>query len=85
MNFITEANRIYYTDENGKVIAEITFPETAEGVFNIDHTFVDDSLRGRGIAGQLVSLAVQEIGRKSGRITASCSYARHYLEKNGML
>lgn len=46
MEFKTESNRIFKEDESGKVIAEITFPETETGVFCIDHTFVDDSLRG---------------------------------------
>lgn len=85
MNYITEANRIYSTDEKGKVIAEITFPEVSKGVFEIDHTFVDDSLRGQGIAAKLVELAVSEIEKRGGKVTASCSYARHYLEKNGKL
>lgn len=85
MDFITESNRIYCTNENGKVIAEITFPEANEGVFNIDHTFVDDSLRGQGIAAKLVDLAVEEIKKRGGKITASCSYAKHRLEKNGII
>lgn len=83
MNYITEANRIYSTDEKGKVIAEITFPKVSKGVFEIDHTFVDDSLRGQGIAAKLVELAVSEIEKHGGKVTASYSYARHYLEKNG--
>ena len=45
-------NRIYGTDENGKVLAEITFPRTEPGVYTIEHTIVDDSLRGQGIAGR---------------------------------
>ncbi|MGN0621655.1 MAG: GNAT family N-acetyltransferase, partial [Porcipelethomonas sp.] len=61
MNFKIESNRILKEDENGKVIAEITFPETEKGIFCIDHTFVDDSLRGQGVAGQLVQLAVDKI------------------------
>ena len=32
MEFKKEENRIYQTDDTGKVIAEVTFPETAEGV-----------------------------------------------------
>lgn len=82
MEFIKEKNRIYKTDENGKVIAEITFPETEKNVFCIDHTFVDDSLRGQGIAGKLVEAAVSEIENKGGKVTATCSYAAHWLEKN---
>ena len=32
MDFQKEENRIYKTDENGKLIAEVTFPETAPAV-----------------------------------------------------
>ena len=54
MNFIEESNRIYCKDSQGKVIAEVTFPDIRYHVVNLDHTFVDDSLRGQGIAGKLM-------------------------------
>lgn len=84
MDFKIESNRIFKEDEKGKVVAEITFPETEKGVFCIDNTFVDDSLRGQGIAGQLVQLAVDNINEQCGKVTAACSYAQHWLEKHGM-
>lgn len=77
--FLKEANRIYKTDDAGKTIAEITFPETAPGVFTIDHTIVDDSLRGQGIAGKLVQEAVNEITARGGTVEATCSYAVKWL------
>ena len=43
--------------------------------------FVDDSLRGMGIAGELVSRAVQQIQANGKQVTATCSYAAHWLEK----
>ena len=61
MEYQSEPNRIFCTDAAGKCVAEITFPETTPGVCCIDHTFVDDSLRGMGIAGELVSRAVAQI------------------------
>lgn len=82
MEFQMERNRIFKEDESGKVLAEITFPETEQGIFCIDHTFVDDSLRGQGIAGQLVQLAVQKIQEQGGKVTVTCSYAQHWLEKH---
>ena len=81
--FITEGNRIYMTDESGSMIAEITFPETADGVYTIDHTFVDESLRGQGIASKLVQAAVDEIEKRGGKVEATCSYAVRWLEKRG--
>jgi len=81
MNFIKEPNRIYLPDETGKTIAEITFQEIEKGTFNIDHTFVDESLRGQGIASKLVEEAVKEIEEKGGKIQATCSYAKKWIEE----
>ena len=39
--------------------------------------FVDESLRGQGIASKLVEMAVAEIKRKDCQVQASCSYAQH--------
>ena len=82
MNFIKEQNRIYLQDEAGKLLAEITFEEIEKEIYNIDHTFVDESLRGQGIASKLVEEAVKEIEAKGGKVEATCSYARSWLEKH---
>lgn len=79
--FVIEENRIYMTDDEGKVVAEVTFPETADGEFTINHTFVDESLRGQGMASKLVQAAVDEIEAKGGVVKATCSYAVKWLEK----
>lgn len=79
MSFIKEKNRIYQTDEAGTTIAEITFPQTAPGVCTIDHTFVDSSLRGQGVAAKLVEAAVDEIEGRGEQVDATCSYAVKWL------
>lgn len=81
MEYITEKNRIYSNDSDGKVIAEVTFPEVECGIYNINHTFVDTALRGKGVAGKLVELAVKQIRAQGGEVTASCSYAQSRLAK----
>lgn len=81
MNYITESDRIYATDASGKVVAEVTFP-TKEGISTIDHTFVDNSLRGRGIAGELVRLAADKILADGNRIGATCSYAIAWFKRH---
>ena len=48
----------------------------------MNHTFVHESLRGRGVAAMLVQLAVDEIQRKGGEIAATCPYAKKWLEEN---
>ncbi len=81
--FLTEQDRIYMEDAQGRIVAEITFPEILPGVYNIDHTFVDNSLRGQGIASKLVQAAVDEIRHRGGEVQATCSYAVKWLSERG--
>lgn len=82
MDLKKEFNRIYIEDSNGKIIAEIEFEEIQKNVYNIYHTFVDESLRGKGVASKLVNEAVNEIKLRNGEVQATCSYAKKWLEKN---
>ena len=82
MEFTKNENRIFANDENGKLIAEITFPAISDTAVDINHTFVDDSLRGQGIAGQLMLAAVDSIRAQGKKAIATCPYAVKWFEKN---
>ncbi|MDR0861891.1 MAG: N-acetyltransferase [Oscillospiraceae bacterium] len=77
MEFITERNRVVYVAE-GKELAHVTFPGDGE-VVEIDHTFVDDSLRGQGIAGKLMERAAQSLRDTNRRAKLTCSYAQKWF------
>ena len=79
MEFRKESGRIYATDEAGKLLAEVTFPER-EGVAVINHTFVDASLRGQGVAGQLLRAVADTLRQDGRKARATCSYAIHWFE-----
>lgn len=80
MQFIKEDLRIYSIDENGRIIAEITYVPNGDS-YCIDHTYVDGSLRGQGVADKLVSMAVEQIEAKGAKVTATCPYAAKWLNK----
>ena len=61
---------------------EITFPTGEDGVADIDHTFVDESLRGQGVASQLVRAAAAELRAQGKRAKSSCWYAAQWFEKH---
>ena len=82
MEFKHTENRIFLEDETGKTIAEITFPEAKEGVVDIDRTFVDDSLRGQGVAGKLLEEAVSVLRASGKKAVLSYSYAAKWFEKH---
>ncbi|HGX2364503.1 TPA: N-acetyltransferase, partial [Escherichia coli] len=45
-------NKFYINDKQGKQIAEIVFVPTGENLAIIEHTDVDESLKGQGIGKQ---------------------------------
>ena len=75
MEFTKTNNGFVKYDENGRVIAEITYATTSNpNVVLADHTFVDSSLRGQGVAGKLLDVLVKDMAVQNKKIKASCSY-----------
>lgn len=81
MEYITEKDRIYALNPSGRVIAEVTFP-AINGVSVINHTYVDPSLRGQGVADQLIRKAIEKITADNNKIGASCSYAVAWFSRH---
>ena len=81
MQFEHEDGRYYLNNETGDLLAEVTYQHIADDTaYAIDHTFVDPSLRGQGIAGQLVK-AVVDLARSEGKqIQPLCTFAVHEFE-----
>ena len=78
-----ESNRIWVTDDNGELLAEITYPDINEpNVVNINHTFVSPALRGQGMADKLMTAVVEQIRKTKRRCRASCSYAAAWMQRH---
>lgn len=60
MELHREAGRIFAQGEDGRLLAEVTFP-TRDGIARLDHTFVDPSLQGQGVAGRLLQAAADTL------------------------
>jgi predicted GNAT family acetyltransferase len=82
METIIETNGIYIKDDTGNIIAEIDFPATDSNTVDINHTFVDSSLRGQNMASKLVAQAVDTIRQSGRKATVTCSYARLWFERH---
>ncbi|MDR1350334.1 MAG: N-acetyltransferase [Zoogloeaceae bacterium] len=89
MEFIRETNRIYAEDATGRLIAEVSFPQLSPDTVNIDHTFVDDTLRGQGVAGQLMQTVYETLKADGRRAALNCAYAVKWYaahpEKNDVI
>jgi predicted GNAT family acetyltransferase len=73
-------NGAFYIDEDGEWIAELTYIRN-NGVMTIDHTEIDEKLRGEGIGQDMVKAAV-DYARESGlKIKPVCPYAKKVIER----
>lgn len=82
MNFQHEDNRIFLLNEDGKEIAEVTFPSIKDDVVNINHTFVDPSLRGQGVASKLMMELVKKLRAQNKKALISCPYAVQWFDRH---
>ncbi|MGM9966371.1 MULTISPECIES: GNAT family N-acetyltransferase [unclassified Rummeliibacillus] len=60
-------------EKEGKVLAEIIWTQLGD-IMVVEHTFVDSSLRGQGIAKQLLNRAADYARENEYKIEAVCSY-----------
>ncbi len=79
--FQEEKNR-FVLKEEGKEVAEITWQMKGVRHMVVDHTFVDSSQRGKGIAEKLILEVIEKAKKEDFKIIPTCSYAVSYFEKH---
>ncbi len=77
-----ETNRVFVLGKNGGIIAEATFPAISDTTVNFNHTYVDPSLRGQGVAGAMLSAAVADVKARGLKAKATCSYAVKWFSEH---
>ena len=80
MTFQTQEGRLYALDGEGRLVAEVTFPAVGDGLVEINHTFVDESLRGQGVAGRMMQAVAQVLRDRGWKARPTCSYAAKWFE-----
>lgn len=71
----------FYVEQEGKQLAEMTYIYAGEKKIIIDHTEVDDSLRGLGVGYQLVEAAVVFARENDLKIMPLCPFANAVFKK----
>ena len=66
--------------QDGKRLAEMTYSVAGSRVI-IDHTHVDDTLRGKDVGRQLVRAAVEWARAENHRLLPLCPFARSVFDK----
>lgn len=82
MDYIYEENRIYAKREDNLLLAEVTFPARDDTRVNLDHIYIDQSLRGQRAASDLMLLAYNYIKDRNMMIIAKCPYAIKWFKRH---
>ena len=73
----------FYVEENGVILAEMTYSMTGTTLMIIDHTEVSDELRGKNVGYQLVHTAVEDARTNHIKILPLCPFAKSVFDKKG--
>lgn len=71
----------FYIEENGKSLAEMTYIWVNDEKIIVDHTEVDDVLRGKGAGKQLLTKVVEFARQKNIKIIPLCPFAKSVFDK----
>ncbi len=71
----------FYIDVNCKTLAKMTYTWAGPDKFIIDHTEVDDELRGKGAGKQMVMKSVKFARANSKKILPLCPFANSVFKK----
>ncbi len=74
--------KVYILNDEQKEIAYVLFPKLDEQTAVIESTFVDSSLRGMGIAQQLLQAAYEVLKASNLKVIVHCSYAEKWFLNN---
>ena len=80
---IKRGNQKFYIGESGEnFIAEITWTVRDDGALIADHTFVDNSLRGQGVAAKLLDHLTAHARDNQLKIVPLCPYISKAMDRN---
>ncbi|UEX90775.1 GNAT family N-acetyltransferase [Staphylococcus ratti] len=83
---VNEGTNKFFVGENEHAPkAEITYYFVSNDTIDVNHTFVEPSLRGSGVAKQLFDAVIQKAKDENLKIIPSCSYARVQFERDDSL
>jgi predicted GNAT family acetyltransferase len=77
----TDNKGMFYVENDGGVKAEMIYHMTTPNKMVIEHTEVDDELRGQNIGFQLVQAGVEYARQHNIKITVWCPFAKKVFDR----
>lgn len=75
----------FFLEQEGEVMAEMTYTMPAVNKMIIDHTEVDDELRGQNVGYNLVKASVEYARMNGIKIIPLCPFAKSIFDKRAEL
>jgi hypothetical protein len=75
----------FFVEREDARLAEMTYARVSDKLVIIDHTLVDDRLRGMGVARRLLDTAVAWARETGTKLAATCPYAKAQFEKDASI
>jgi predicted GNAT family acetyltransferase len=75
------ARGMFYVEDEGQIQAEMIFHMAATDHMVIEHTEVDEDLRGQNVGYKLVNAAVEYARQHHLKITVWCPFAKKVFDK----
>jgi predicted GNAT family acetyltransferase len=72
----------FFLQREGIRLAEMTYSRAGERLIIVDHTEVDDQLRGLGVARRLLDTLVTWARDTGTQVAATCPYAKGQFDKD---
>ncbi len=74
-------NGLFFIEQDGETVAEMTYVRKGKDRIIIEHTNVDIKLKGQGAGKQLVIKAIEFAREKGLKITPVCTFAKSVFDK----
>ncbi|MCM5663848.1 GNAT family N-acetyltransferase [Galbibacter mesophilus] len=71
----------FYIEKEGTTLAEMTYSVAGSSKIIIDHTEVDDSLRGEGVGDKLLKALIEYVRKENIKVLPLCPFAKARIEK----
>jgi predicted GNAT family acetyltransferase len=72
---------MFYVGQDGAILAELVYTKPSDDKMIIEHTEVDDELRGKNVGLQLVNTAVDYARKQNLKIIPLCPFAKSVFDK----
>lgn len=80
LEILQDDTRFFINDQQGNAIAEISFVPSGDRLTIIDHTWVDEKLKGQGVGKVLVARVVEKMRQQGRKIIPLCPFAKHEFD-----